>query len=1318
METEAPEKFLIFGANVENWAQLGLDREVREIENGLRNSRKRFDIKYVPAARPEDLQRALLYYRPTYVHFCGHGTGLSGIVLEGQLVESEALAELFKLFSATTKCVVLNACFSVHQARAIVKHVDFVVGMDKAIGDSAAIKFAVAFYDALGAGESVDFAFGVGCNAIQLARLPEHLTPKLLKRSDPASYEHLAIPEEYPLSPRYDWDGAPAVSLLYGRETVAEILKSWILDEFCRVVLITGLGGIGKTDLATCLGRGGNQSHNTSDTLSTGIQSHFDCVMWRSLLNAPPPEDFFADMLDFLLEHRGAVRYSPIQQLENIVSCLQNRRCFIVLDNVEAILRPSDPAMRYREGYELYGAFFEQVARTNHQSCLLLTSREKPRAIADLEGVRKPVRSLALTGIGAMESQNLFAQIGNFHANDADWDQIVKLYNGNPLALELAARHIEQVFGGDITKFLGSGRPVFADLEELLDWHLDRLSKEEAELAYWMAIEREPISLDVFETDLISHGSRKRLPSTLQTLQRRIPLERISRHHFSLQPVLIEHVTARLVDRIASALVQANLELLHSGVERLQELNGPALDSLQLLNTYTLVKATARENVRDHQQRMILGPVAERLAVIQSRDLLMLFNVLLRLCQTDWAGEPGYAAGNIINLLSYLKIDLHGINFSHLRIMQACLHNVNLHQTDFSFADFRHTTFRHALGSVFSVAYSPDGELIAVGDDNGDVLLFHATSGEFRLRCVGHSDVISAVAFSPHGQTIASSSFDNTIRLWDAQDGRCTNVLLGHQGWVYSLVFSPDGKTLASASEDGTCRIWDLVNGEWASPLIPESGFVAAVAFSPDGELLAVAGHSTVVSIFRIGNLNHPLLLRGHTASVRSLAFSAQGDMLASGAEDYRIHLWRPSDGSHLGTLVGHSADVMSLSFNASGDILASGSQDHTARLWSTGRKECVANLDVASARVWSVACSPTRRTLATGSEDGAVRIWDIDTRQCLISLRGYSNKTWSLASPPDASSLVAGNEDSLVRVWDIRDARVRFELRGHASRVWAVACSSDGTWAASASDDLTVRIWDLRSGTCKHAIRAHDDWIRAVAFAPDCSVLASAAEDGRIFLWDIATGNCLRSFKSGISRIFSIAFCKDGRCVAAGGAAQEIQLFSPTSGTLIGELRGHNGWLTSIVPVNTATLASCSEDGTVKLWDLERLECSATLVNNADVWCGAHSPRWKSLLTGTEDGMLRSWNIPSRLCKAEIRAHQGSVRSLAVNAAEDVVATTGDDGAIRLWQLPELTPCSFPNILRPIRPYEGMNISGATGLTTAQKEALVGLGAVSMPYK
>ncbi|NET58955.1 MAG: CHAT domain-containing protein [Symploca sp. SIO2E6] len=179
---------LILAANPKGTAQLRLDEEVREIDMGLQRSRKRdqFILKQQWAVRPRDVHRAILDFRPQIVHFCGHGAENGGLALENetgkiQLVNVQALASLFELFAAQVECVLLNACYSEVQANAISQHIDYVIGMNQQIGDQAAINFAVGFYDAVGAGESYDFAYKLGCRAMQMAGTSEQLTPLIKK---------------------------------------------------------------------------------------------------------------------------------------------------------------------------------------------------------------------------------------------------------------------------------------------------------------------------------------------------------------------------------------------------------------------------------------------------------------------------------------------------------------------------------------------------------------------------------------------------------------------------------------------------------------------------------------------------------------------------------------------------------------------------------------------------------------------------------------------------------------------------------------------------------------------------------------------------------------------------------------------------------------------------------------------------------------------------------------------------------------------------------------------------------------------------------
>ncbi|MEM7578677.1 MAG: TIR domain-containing protein [Cyanobacteria bacterium P01_A01_bin.80] len=195
-------KILLLSANPTNTSKLRLDEEVREIDEGLRRASKREQFKLVQnwAVRSRDFYRAILDIQPQIIHFCGHGAGEEGIVLEDEtgqatFMHAEMLSSMFKLFATKgVECILLNACYSKVQAEAISQHVKYVIGMNRTIGDRAAINFAVAFYDALGAGEEIEFAFKLGCS--QLVSLKEHETPVLKKRPKDTQAQPNFIPLE------------------------------------------------------------------------------------------------------------------------------------------------------------------------------------------------------------------------------------------------------------------------------------------------------------------------------------------------------------------------------------------------------------------------------------------------------------------------------------------------------------------------------------------------------------------------------------------------------------------------------------------------------------------------------------------------------------------------------------------------------------------------------------------------------------------------------------------------------------------------------------------------------------------------------------------------------------------------------------------------------------------------------------------------------------------------------------------------------------------------------------------------------------------
>jgi len=249
---------LILAANPEGTSRLQLDKEVREIDEGLRRASKReqFRLEQKWAVRQRDFYRAILDYQPQIVHFSGHGAYVDGIVLGNEADElaflnADALSSMFKLFATKgVECVLLNACYSEVQAEAISQYVKYVIGMNKAVGDKAAVAFAVAFYDALGAGEDVEFAYELGCS--QMIGFLEQQTPVLKKNELTNKLTDVPTTFETDVIPPNPYRGLSAfgeedAAFFFGRETfVNELVQTTRKQPLVGVV---GPWGSGKSSI-------------------------------------------------------------------------------------------------------------------------------------------------------------------------------------------------------------------------------------------------------------------------------------------------------------------------------------------------------------------------------------------------------------------------------------------------------------------------------------------------------------------------------------------------------------------------------------------------------------------------------------------------------------------------------------------------------------------------------------------------------------------------------------------------------------------------------------------------------------------------------------------------------------------------------------------------------------------------------------------------------------------------------------------------------------------------------------------------------------
>lgn len=596
-------------------------------------------------------------------------------------------------------------------------------------------------------------------------------------------------------------------------------------------------------------------------------------------------------------------------------------------------------------------------------------------------------------------------------------------------------------------------------------------------------------------------------------------------------------------------------------------------------------------------------------------------------------------------------------------------------------ADITYTSgIRHVFEghqeTVWSVAFSPDGQTALSASKDQTLILWDVVTGEHLHTLSGHTGEVTSVAFSPDGRTAVSGATDQTAIIWDVETGEPLRTLPLNAGTVYSVAFSPDahavlagtyhalmlwdaetalpihlfpleheepvrsvafspdGRMVLSGSYDSTMILWDV---DAESPTFGDSlrtfrrhtGRVFSVDFSPDGGTVLSASEDSSIILWDTETGSIVNQLWGHATEVKRAIFSPDGLSILSASRDNTLILWDVATGESLRIFPGHPGDVQNVAFSPDGNSALSTSSDTTVILWDIEIGDILHTFGGDAGEIATLALSPNGRTALVGTNEDVLVMWDIATGERLRTFSGHTGDVYMVDFSPDGRTALSASEDQMVILWDVETGQPIRTFSGHADKVPSVTFSSDGRTALSGSWDNTLILWDVETGQSIRTFSGHEGEVLDVAFSPDGRTALSASSDTTLILWDVTTGESLRTFSGHISMVTLVAFSPDGTTAFSGDDEGILILWDVATGESRHTLRGHTDTVVDgAFSPDGKTLLSASYDHTLILWDVATGERLRIFSDPSIIMSVAFSPDGKTALSGTQDGRLTVWRI------------------------------------------------------------------------------------------
>jgi WD40 repeat protein len=642
---------------------------------------------------------------------------------------------------------------------------------------------------------------------------------------------------------------------------------------------------------------------------------------------------------------------------------------------------------------------------------------------------------------------------------------------------------------------------------------------------------------------------------------------------------------------------------------------------------------------------------------------------LINFTKGELAAETGYSGGNsatiLVNLDSY---SLTSQDLSDTNLAYANLVNANLMGTNLNGANLENTSITTVFGAPNAIIMSKDDRQFITAHDDNSIRIWDRASGRELQKLSGHKDWVNTIVLSEDGNFLYSGSHDLTIKEWRLADGICQRTFEGHQSLVIAIALSKEGEFLYSGSNDHTIKEWELSDGICQRTFAGHHDWVNTIALSQNGKFLYSGSKDRTVKEWELANGICRRTFEGHHDYVNTIALSKEGEFLYSGSYDGTVKEWKLADGICQQTFEGHQNLVRAITLSSDGNFLYSGSDDLTIKEWKLADGICQQTFEGHQNLVRAITLSQDGKFLYSGSHDRTIKEWRLTDGICQRTFEGYQDLVRAIALSQDEKLLYSGSSDGTIKQWRIANGNCQQTFEGHQDLVRAIALNQDGKFLYSGSHDRTIKEWRLADGICQRTFEGHQSLVMTVALSQDGKFLYSGSHDRTIKEWRLADGICQRTFEGHQSLVMTVALSQDGKFLYSGSHDRTIKEWRLADGICQRTFEGHQSWVNAI---------ALSQDE-------------------------------KFLYSGSYDHSVKEWRLADGICQRTFEGHQNWVMAIALSLNRQFLYSGSSDGTIKEWDV------ATGECLHTIDPRlcAGANITNVKGLTLAQTDALLALGA------